>query len=132
MIRYILHFDIFYFQKRSEFKTNIFEAIYFCFEQSVHFLRSFSSDTYQEGSSEWRAQKRPSIYRRSPAVIFFCSSSVYIFVLHLFLTFIVFFSNRVLVLFSPNLILSFIHSTFKSCLRDVGYIKTITIPLTNL
>ena len=28
-----------------------------------------SSDTYQEGSSEWRAQKRPSIYRRSRAVI---------------------------------------------------------------
>ena len=27
------------------------------------------SDTYQEGSSEWRAQKRPSIYRRSRAVI---------------------------------------------------------------
>ena len=26
-----------------------------CFEYSVHFLRSFSSDTYQEGSSEWRA-----------------------------------------------------------------------------
>ena len=40
-----------------------------CFEYSVHFLRSFSSDTYQEGSSEWRAQKRPSIYRRSRAVI---------------------------------------------------------------
>ena len=36
---------------------------------SVHFLRNFSSDTYQEGSSEWRAQKRPSIYRRSRAVI---------------------------------------------------------------
>ena len=29
----------------------------------------FSSDTYQEGSSEWRAQKRPSIYTRSRAVI---------------------------------------------------------------
>ena len=28
-----------------------------------------SSETYQEGSSEWRAQKRPSIYRRSRAVI---------------------------------------------------------------
>ena len=28
-----------------------------------------ASDTYQEGSSEWRAQKRPSIYRRSRAVI---------------------------------------------------------------
>ena len=27
------------------------------------------SDTYQEGSSEWKAQKRPSIYRRSRAVI---------------------------------------------------------------
>ena len=39
-----------------------------CFEKSVHFLRSFSSHTYQEGSSEWRAQKRPSIYR-SRAVI---------------------------------------------------------------
>ena len=30
---------------------------------------SFSSDTYQEGSSEWKAQKRLSIYRRSRAVI---------------------------------------------------------------
>ena len=28
-----------------------------------------SFDTYQEESSEWRAQKRPSIYRRSRAVI---------------------------------------------------------------
>ena len=28
-----------------------------------------SSDTYQEGSSEWRAKKRSSIYRRSRAVI---------------------------------------------------------------
>ena len=31
--------------------------------------RSFLFDTYQEGSSEWRAQKWPSIYRRSRAVI---------------------------------------------------------------
>ena len=30
---------------------------------------SSSSDTYQKRSSEWRAQKRPSIYRRSRAVI---------------------------------------------------------------
>ena len=28
-----------------------------------------SSDTYQEESSEWRAQNRPSIYKRSRAVI---------------------------------------------------------------
>ena len=27
------------------------------------------SYAYQEGSSEWKAQKRPSIYRRSRAVI---------------------------------------------------------------
>ena len=40
-----------------------------CFEWNVHFLRSFSSDADQKGSSEWRAQKRPSIYRRSRAVI---------------------------------------------------------------
>ena len=32
-------------------------------------FRNFLSDTYQEGSSEWRAQKRPSIYRKSRAVI---------------------------------------------------------------
>ena len=38
-----------------------------CFELSVHFLRSFLSDSYQERSSKWRAQKR--IYRRSRAVI---------------------------------------------------------------
>ena len=31
--------------------------------------RPLSSDTYQEESSEWRAKKRPSIYRRSRAVI---------------------------------------------------------------
>ena len=29
-----------------------------CFENSVYFLRRFLSDTYQEGSSEWRAQKK--------------------------------------------------------------------------
>ena len=34
-----------------------------------HFLQSFLSDTYLEGLSEWRAQKRPSIYKRSRAVI---------------------------------------------------------------
>ena len=32
-------------------------------------LDHLPSDTYQEGSSKWRAQKRPSIYRRSRAVI---------------------------------------------------------------
>ena len=38
-------------------------------EQDALTTRPTSSDTYQEGSSEWRAQKRPSIYRRSRAVI---------------------------------------------------------------
>ena len=36
-----------------------------CLEWSVHFPQSFLSDTDQEGSSEWRAQKRLNICRRS-------------------------------------------------------------------
>ena len=36
---------------------------------SIHFLRSFLSDTYEEKSSEWRAQKRPKVNRRSRTVI---------------------------------------------------------------
>ena len=36
---------------------------------SESYESELSSDAYQEGSSEWRAQKRPSIYRRSRAVI---------------------------------------------------------------
>ena len=47
--------------------------LFFFFYRSICILdngaRSFSSDTYQGGSSEWRAQKRPSIYRRSRALI---------------------------------------------------------------